>query len=78
MKMMKFALMVMTIFPLVDVLCIEGFNQTDHRCFKAENTVRKNWTEAEAVCQQYGEHVHLAQINGRQVGIFMLYQSQNN
>ena len=33
-----------------------------------DNTNKKNWTDAEAACQQYGSDVHLAMIDTQQVG----------
>ena len=53
----------------------DGFNMISGVCYCVDirNTNRKNWTDAEAACQKFGSHVHLATIDTQQVGTFMLY-----
>ena len=43
--------------------------------FYIENYV-KTWADAEAACQQYGSHVHLATLDTQQVGI-LISSSEN-
>ena len=46
-----------------------GFTQTSEGCFYVETDVnkRKNWIDAEAFCQTFGNHVHLARLDTQQV-----------
>ena len=49
----------------------QGFNQTTEGLFYVEVKL-KNWTEAEAECQRYGQSVHLATLDTQEVGTLML------
>ena len=74
MKMMKLALMFMIIVPSIGASCNEPFRQTNHGCFYMQNRWdQKAWMEAEAVCQEYGSHVHLATTDSEEV-CPMVYQ----
>ena len=56
--------------------CPMIFNHTQEGCFYVDQSHKKRWNKAEAVCQGYGSHVHLATLDRRQVGTFMLYHSR--
>ena len=50
------------------VPCPDGFYQKDQGCFYVVKNRRKDWRDAEAVCQTYGSNVHLATLDTQQVG----------
>ena len=50
---------------------IADFNRTSEGCFSVA-TKRQTWTDAEATCQSYGCHVHLATLDTEQVGTFYI------
>ena len=58
--------------------CPSGFNQIAQGCFRVNTSVGKNWTDAEAQCQTYGNHVHLARLDTQQVGLLLTLIFHNN
>ena len=76
--MMKIALLILELLPLIDAACMDGFNQTSQGCFKTEDYVQKSWSDAEATCQQYGSNVHLATIDTQEVGTLIYLDMYGN
>ena len=63
--------------PLPSTICCPMiFNRTQEGCFYVNHDDRKTWDKSEAACQRYGYHIHLATLDTRQVGTFMLYHSR--
>ena len=56
-----------------EVQCDFGFYKTTKGCFHVELLNLKNWTDAEAACQEFGSCVHLATLDTVEVSTFMLY-----
>ena len=54
-------------YYLCEARCPDGFNQTEEGCFFVDSSNRKTRDDAEAACQQYGSHVHLATLDTQQV-----------
>ena len=61
---------------LYKIECPPEFIQTAEGCFCVNNTNTKTWYDAEAVCQVFGSHVHLATIDTQQVLSVVLHQNE--
>ena len=57
-----------------DQLTKRGFITTPYGCFYVNNTAL-NWTASEAACRKFGSNVYLAQLDTKDVGTVMLFQT---